>query len=500
MTTAPDGLERLARQPDLTAPEAPIASFFRDVLAFTLSPGQRATLNDVYGPEGARLNILCWGRRSGKSRIASGIVVFEATVGAPRHLAAMPPGEQPTIMLIATSQRQAGESMSFVRQHLSRPALRPLVLSEKEDTVTLSTGIKITVMPCTSRAVRGAAVPVALLDETAWYSDADGSPMSLDEVLNGILPATAQFSSARVILTSTPRWAADSFATLARRVADGEVPGRFYHGTTAELNPSIPASFLAEQQKTDPAMYAREYEARFVSAVGAVFDEQAVRAAVADRGTLDPLRGYKYLLSTDPAYSGDRWAVAIGHMAGDTLVIDKVTRWAGRKDAPLQHSPVLDQIASMASAYNRATVLTDQYAAQPIVQGLRERGIWAMQKPWRNTLKTDAVVALRNLLYAGRIELPNDPNLLSELLAYEQHPLPSGKPAYNAPPGQHDDMVSALLALTHEVAAPRWEVSSWNYKDLAYSDGASRPVTRHGDLVLVGERYIDLKPHMEPWR
>jgi hypothetical protein len=57
----------------------------------------------------------------------------------------------------------------------------------------------------------------------------------------------------------------------------------------------------------------------------------------------------------------------------------------------------------------------------------------------------------RQALYADELELPRHPELVAELVSLEQRPLPSGKPRIAAPPGQHDDYASALLALVHEL-------------------------------------------------
>jgi hypothetical protein len=42
------------------------------------------------------------------------------------------------------------------------------------------------------------------------------------------------------------------------------------------------------------------------------------------------------------------------------------------------------------------------------------------------------------------IGLPDDPILISELMAYESERLPSGIMRYGAPEGQHDDTVIAV--------------------------------------------------------
>jgi hypothetical protein len=75
-------------------------------------------------------------------------------------------------------------------------------------------------------------------------------------------------------------------------------------------------------------------------------------------------------------------------------------------------------------------------------------------KPWTNGLKVDAVGAVRQVLYAGRLELPDHRRLVEELVTLEQRPLPSGRPHIAAPGRAHDDNATAAMALVLELADP----------------------------------------------
>jgi hypothetical protein len=75
-----------------------------------------------------------------------------------------------------------------------------------------------------------------------------------------------------------------------------------------------------------------------------------------------------------------------------------------------------------------------------------------MRSPWTNESKAEAVATLRRFLYQGRLELPRHPELASQLVSLEQRPLPSGWLRIAAPPGQHDDYATALIALAGHLA------------------------------------------------
>lgn len=433
--------------------EQPIVAFARETLGFDPSPRQAAILSEIYADD-VRVAVLRLGRRSGKGRIASIVATYEATVNADLHLEAVLAGEQIAIVVVATSQRQARVIHRYIRSYLRRPSLAQLVVRDTDDELELRNGILIQTLPCHAAAARGPAVAVAILDEAAWFTGRDGSPLDVAELWSALEPATAQFAAGRLLVLSTPRWSTGWFADLVRRAASGDFAQlRHWHASTSDMNPRISPAFLEARQAEDPVAFRREYLAEFDSGVGALFDEATIRAAVRERGSLEPLRApTRYVVAIDPAYTGDRFALVVGHVRDERLVIDHVAGWQGARARPLNHRAVLDEVATIAKAYQRAQVLLDQYAAEPIAQGLAERGLTPLRRPWRNELKVDAVTTLRQLLYQGRLELPAAAELVSELIALEQHPLPSGRPRIAAPPGGHDDFAMALLALAHHLA------------------------------------------------
>ena len=453
--TAPE-LARVERPGPLSPTEAPIVAFSRDVLGFRLHPRQAGILAEIYA-DGIRTAVLRLGRRSGKGRMASVLATYEATVNAAAHTAAVPDGEQVAIVIVATSQKQAGIIHRYVRAFLRRPALAPLVTRETEDTIELSTGVAIVTLPCSAASARGLAIAVLILDEAAWYQGRDGSVLDPSEIWDALAPATAQFPERRIVIASTPRWSTGWFADQCAIAASGQFPDiRTWHATTADMNPAISGAFLEQERAKDPPSFRREYEAEFDSGIGAVFEGQLVHDAVRrEPERLSPIPSLRYVVAVDPAFTGDTFAALVGHVEpSGRVVVDAVHGWRGTKGNPVQVDSTLDEIAVLAGAYNRAAVLTDQYAAQPIRQGLAARGLNVQERPWTNESKVDAVAAVRRCLYAGRLEIPPHSTLISELVTLEQRPTPGGRPRIAAPGGSHDDYATALLALVSELEAP----------------------------------------------
>jgi hypothetical protein len=182
-----------------------------------------------------------------------------------------------------------------------------------------------------------------------------------------------------------------------------------------------------------------------------VFDAELVRAAVRERGELAALPDVAYTIALDPAFTGDRFTLIVGHRDGDRTMVDRIRAWEGTKAHPVNLDQTLDEVALIAAAYNGAQVLIDQYAAEPIRQGLVKRGLRVEAKPWTSESKVNAVASVRKALYSGNLDLPNHRELLSELISLEQRPTASGRPRIAAPGRAHDDFATALMALVAEL-------------------------------------------------
>lgn len=436
----------------------PIVAFCRDRLRLELWPEQAAILSAIY-TEAIRTAVMRLGRRSGKDTMAAAMAAYEATVNAALHLAAVQEGEQVAIVVVASSRAQARVTHRLIRMYLRRAGAA--IARDTTDEIELASGIVVMTLPCHAATGRGAAVAVVILSEAAWFVGRDESPLNPKEVWDALVPATAQFPAGRVLVLSTPRWSVGWFADTCERAASGELPDwRHWHRTTAQMNPGdgpggVSPDFLESERRRDPSSFRREYEAEFDSAIGAALDADAVRGAIRAAGDLPPSAAVdRYVLAMDPAYTGDTWALLVGHRDGPRLIVDRIRGWTGTRGQPVQVEATLDEVALLSQAYHNAPVITDQSAAAIIKQRLRARGVTVIERAWTNEGKVDALAALRRVLYAGQLEIPRHRDLVAELVGLEQRAMPSGRPRIAAPPGGHDDYATTLMALAAHLAPP----------------------------------------------
>jgi hypothetical protein len=91
-------------------------------------------------------------------------------------------------------------------------------------------------------------------------------------------------------------------------------------------------------------------------------------------------------------------------------------------------------------------VVTDQFAAAPIVQELARRGVRCVVVPWTAVGKAEAYGGFKAALNTARLRLVNDPRLLSELGGLEATPTAAGFSVE----GDRDDLAAAaVLACWH---------------------------------------------------
>ena len=142
------------------------------------------------------------GRRSGKTdKILTNLVLYEAFMG--RHEEHLSVGETATILLIATSKRQAQIDFNYVRGKIrNSEILEAMVESETKETITLTNRIQISVYPCSEVAPRGLSVCCSGFDEIGHMKH---EGVNIDKrVVDSVRPALIQFPNSKLVKSTTP--------------------------------------------------------------------------------------------------------------------------------------------------------------------------------------------------------------------------------------------------------------------------------------------------------
>lgn len=225
-----------------------------------------------------------------------------------------------------------------------------------------------------------------------------------------------------------------------------EIYEREYSGIIAPSheNPVLARSEL-EQMKVDLSedRYRQEVLAEFLDDAGQVFkgvekivDGERLGGRGGRKVGWDP--GARYKIGVDLAKVTD-WTVCcvLDVRSGDVVEIDRFNRI----DWPRQ----VKRIKDLAEKWQGELIVDSTGVGEPIYDALRKdsrmpvRGV-KLSGPKKEALIQDLMVVIEK----EQIALPDDPDLVGELLSYSYQQLPSGNVRYEAPSGMHDDCVISL--------------------------------------------------------
>jgi hypothetical protein len=392
------------------------------------------------------------GRRSGKtSKIGAYIALYEAF--RDHHLTR---GDRGYVMLIAPVKYQAKNAMRFIRAYLkSSPLLKRYVARERSEEVELANGISIVCYPCSYIAVRGVSVICAICDEMAFWHHKETAANPEEEVLAALRPAMATYSTSKLIKTSTPhRKDGVLWREFQQRT---ELDHLVWKLPSPEMNPTLQLSVLEKARKRDEENFRREYLAEFTDQIAAwVVPDVLDPCIVRGRTELPRVEKGNYVVAVDPAFLHNDFALAVLHKTADgSVVVDRVERWAGTKQAPLGYEWVCGEIARIINEYGIREVLGDQYCAPVIRQYFDKLGIRYHECTFGVHTRADLFGNLRHLLVQRKIELLDQPVLLRQLRALEERRTTNGnidiRPSYS----QKDDVAVAVALGAFELAKRR---------------------------------------------
>src|SRR5690348_8160825 len=111
----------------------------------------------------------------------------------------------------------------------------------------------------------------------------------------------------------------------------------------------------------------------------------------------------------------------------------------------VDYSLQCERLKALSERWQPQQIIAEQNSVgQPVIEQLTRDGLRIHPFTTTQTSKAKAIEALALAFERGDIRILNDPVLVSELVAYQAEPLPSGLLRYGAPAGQHDDTVMAL--------------------------------------------------------
>ncbi len=387
------------------------------------------------------------GRRAGKTTIAAIIACFEALRD---H--GLPAGQDGYIMLLAPTLKQSRVAFRYICKNLrNSPLLSKHIIGVTKDEITLDNNIVIGCYACTHDGVRGHTVVAVICDEIGYWPVDEDAANPAHEVLTALRPSMATVRNAKLIKISTPYTKSGVLWEDSQRRDELDYP--VWQVSTFDMNPTITPQMVESERRRSEENYRREYLAEFTDAVnGWIVPEILDPCIVPGRRELPYHRDMSYVAAIDPASRKNDFALVIVHRLPDrTIVVDKVARWAGTKNFPLPFESVLGQIKQILESYSINSVTGDQYYCDAIGQQLLNLGIVYKIFIFGSQTRGKIFSQIKHLLVQGKIEIPDDIELLRELRNLREEKTPRGQIDVRPTTGNDDTAVAFALAVNEAI-------------------------------------------------
>jgi hypothetical protein len=419
----------------------PWLSFLAALFGLPMTAEQREIYRQCTGRDHAQKSSEAWivaGRRGGKSFVLALVAVFLAAFHDYRPY--LTPGERGMILIIATDKRQARVIFRYVRALLTLvPMLAKLVERETETTFDLRGSVSIEIQTANFRSIRGYTVVSALCDEIAFWPTTDDSSNPDTEILAALRPAMSTIPSAMLLCASSPYAKRGALYDAYRRYYGKDGPVLVWQATTLQMNPTIPASVIAEATERDPESARAEYQAQFRDDISSFIREELLNACI-DAGEIERPRhkDFAYAAFCDPSGgSSDSMTLAIGHQEQALAVLDAVRE----VPAPFAPSEAVSEFAALLKSYGISRVTGDRYAGEWPREAFSLHGITYEPSEYN---KSEIYQDFLARLNGREAALLDHSAMKRQFLALERRTARGGRDSIDHGPGGHDDICNAV--------------------------------------------------------
>lgn len=416
---------------------------------------KRSNIREVIPGVQRRELVLSIGRRSGKTFLCACVVAYEVykllLKGDPQTHYGVPKTNTIGLISVATDKDQAGLLYTEASGHFSECAyFKPYTANNTmsyakfqtpEDIVrygryaedpTAKATIKVSFKSCVAKGLRGAGNIVIILDELAHFNDAGQSDAL--KIYRAVKPSLAAFSpkhkrdrrravgpvEGRILSISSPLGKQGFFYQKFQQGFTGGLESQnmlCIQAPSWEVNPTLEATFLAEEYATDSVSFFTEYGADFTDRTRGWLEPNYLLACVDPRLRPVTRAGLRapHFMGLDISAGktdGDYCAVAIGHLDDDgNVVLDHIERIrAGEGDYTGQDKLSFDDITEWLFQLSRrfyiASGIFDQWAGLPFEQALHKKGLSQCKSVFfTKQLSSQVFQNFKDLVYERRLVL-----------------------------------------------------------------------------------------------
>lgn len=304
--------------------------------------------------------------------------------------------------------------------------------------------------------LRSTWLAAAVFDEADFHDGEDGA-VNLPE--NYKAATTRLLSGGQLWIPSSP-WADEGpFYELFTGAFGNPGDELAVHSSTRAMNPTFPLSEVEAEEKRDPENAAREFHAVPLKSGSKLFFSQDALEKCIDRSRTGdainlptPLRRSPHAAGTDFGFRKNSSALALARAneGGDKVVLAFQRELRPEPGAPLKPSEVVAEFGLVCQQYGAEAMTGDSYYADSAHEHLAAlEGHSVAYLEWAPTgeAQAEAFTKFRTLMQEGKLSLPNDPRLISQIRAVRTKKLAGGKIGVQLPKQgwAHGDLLMAVV-------------------------------------------------------
>jgi phage terminase large subunit-like protein len=346
---------------------------------------------------------------------------------------------------VAADQEQARLLLDSVEGFVRRsPVLAGYVEVRQSRVVVKQTGATLVALAADAASSWGLRPFLCVVDELAQWGET-GGPRRIWEALTSAVPKV----NGRLVVITT----AGSPGHFSKRIRDHAAIDPLWRLAEATgPAPWIEQRLLDEQRRRLPeSSYRRLFLNEWSSGDDSLVSEEDLRACVTLGGPLEPESGQRYVIGVDVGLKHDRTVAAICHSNSARIVLDRIQTWQGTRMNPVPLDAVEAWLLEAVRRYSPARIVCDPWQSAQLMQRLRSTNVSITEHAFTESSISRITSSLFGLLRDHSIALPDDDDLLDELLNVRVVTKPSGLLRLDHSHDRHDDRAVAVALAAHQL-------------------------------------------------
>jgi hypothetical protein len=309
--------------------------------------------------------------------------------------------------------------------------------------IVRATGASLEAMAADEHGAWGLRPFFAVVDEIGQWPETRGA-RRLFEAIGSAMPKTG----GRLVVATT----AGDPAHWSARVREHALADDLWRVSEISGPPPWMDPVLVEEQRRrlPESSFKRLFMNEWVSGEDSLVSEDDLRACVVLDGPLDPEPGRRYAIGLDLGLKNDATVAAVCHLSAGVVVLDRLGVWKGSRLRPVSIGEVEEWLARAANEYG-AEIVFDFWQAAQLAERLRKRGIRMREYAFSASSVGRIASTLFQLLRDRAVALPDDPDLIDELLHVRLRETSPGVLRLDHDSGRHDDRAIALALAAHRL-------------------------------------------------